>query len=65
LEAHNTTKPSFNADVTVDNPVLPNVGMEGKVVELLWNCNKVSAPIEGVSGVYVVKTKSVTKAAKS
>jgi hypothetical protein len=25
------------------------VGMEGKLLELLWNCaNKVSAPIEGV-----------------
>jgi hypothetical protein len=25
-------------DATVDNPVLPNVGMEGKVVGTAWNC---------------------------
>jgi peptidyl-prolyl cis-trans isomerase D len=34
-------------------------------LELLGTAaNKLSAPIEGNSGVYVVKTKSVTKAAK-
>ena len=54
------------AAVSVDSPMLPNVGMEPKVVGAAFGSavNKVSAPIEGISGVYVVKTKSVTKAPK-
>ena len=52
--------------VTIENAVLPNVGMEAKVVGTAFGtpANKVSAPIEGNSGVYVVKTKAVAKAAK-
>jgi peptidyl-prolyl cis-trans isomerase D len=51
---------------SVDNAVLAGVGIEAKVVGTAFGTpvNKVSAPIEGNSGVYVVKTKSVTKAPK-
>jgi peptidyl-prolyl cis-trans isomerase D len=55
-----------SAESTVENAVLPNAGMEAKVVGTAFGlaANKVSAPIEGNSGVYVIKTKSVSKAAK-
>jgi peptidyl-prolyl cis-trans isomerase D len=51
-------------DVTLENAVLPNVGQERKVVGTAFaiGVNKVSAPIEGVSGVYVVSPKVITKA---
>lgn len=63
--ANKTTVQSATG-LTIENAVLPNVGMEAKVVGTAFGTavNKVSAPIEGNSGVYVVKTKSVTKAAK-
>ena len=49
--------------VAVETPSLTNVGNEAKVVGTAIGLgNKISAPIEGVSGVYVVKTKTVTKA---
>jgi peptidyl-prolyl cis-trans isomerase D len=52
--------------VTVENAMLPNLGMESKVVGTAFGTavNKVSAPVEGFSGVFVVKTKAVTKAPK-
>ena len=51
---------------SVENAALPNVGAEPKVVGAAFatTANKVSAPIEGNSGVYVVMTKAVTKAPK-
>lgn len=51
---------------SVENAVLPSVGAEPKVVGAAFGttANKVSAPIEGNSGVYVVMTKAVTKAPK-
>jgi len=51
---------------SVENAVLANVGLEQKVVGTAFGApaNKVSAPIEGNSGVYVIQTKSVAKAAK-
>lgn len=52
-------------DVTLENPVLPGgVGQEAKVVgnAFALGANKVSAPIEGVTGVYVVKNTSTVKA---
>jgi len=51
-------------DVTLMNPSLPNVGGEAKVVATAFatGVNKTSAPIEGNTGVYVVRTKVVTKA---
>jgi len=52
-------------DVTLDNPVLPGgVGQEPKVVgnAFALAANKVSAPIEGNTGVYVVKNISTVKA---
>lgn len=53
-------------DLTVENAMIPNVGMEQKVVGTAMGlpANKMSAPIEGNNGVYVIKTKSVTKAPK-
>ena len=49
---------------SVENAVLPNAGNEIKVVGTAFGLavNKVSAPIEGNAGVYVVKTKAITKA---
>jgi peptidyl-prolyl cis-trans isomerase D len=52
-------------DVTLENPVLPGgVGQEAKVVgnAFALTANKMSAPIEGVTGVYVVKNISTVKA---
>ncbi|MBS7229809.1 peptidylprolyl isomerase [Flavobacterium psychroterrae] len=53
------------ANVTLDNPVLPGgVGQEPKVVgnAFALAANKISAPIEGNTGVYVVKNISTVKA---
>ncbi|PWA05697.1 peptidylprolyl isomerase [Flavobacterium psychrotolerans] len=51
-------------DLTLENASLPNVGQEKKVVGTAFATavNKLSAPIEGNSGVYVVQTKVLTKA---
>ncbi|MBN8643209.1 MAG: peptidylprolyl isomerase [Flavobacteriales bacterium] len=53
-------------DLTIENAMIPNVGMEPKVVGIAFGtaANKVSAPVEGNAGVYVIKTKSVVKAPK-
>ncbi|SCY51307.1 peptidylprolyl isomerase [Flavobacterium caeni] len=52
------------ADLTIDNANIPNAGPEKKVVGTAFavGANKVSAPIEGNSGVFVVKPTAVTKA---
>ena len=52
------------ANLTMENPVLGLVGAEPKVVGTAFAlaANKVSAPIEGVTGVYVVKNNSTVKA---
>ena len=52
------------ANITMENPVLGLVGAEPKVVGTAFAlaANKVSAPIEGVTGVYVVKNNSTVKA---
>ena len=57
----NATTVQPAVDVTMENPSLPNVGQEQKVVGTAFGLkgDKVSAPIEGNSGVYVVKTKTV------
>ncbi len=62
----NKTTVQQAADATIDNPVLGAVGAELKVVGTAFGLapNKTSATIEGAMGVYVVKTKSVTKAPK-
>lgn len=62
----NATTVQNAVGVTVENAVLANVGIEPKVVGTAFGspANKVSAPIEGNAGVYVIKTKTVTKAAK-
>ncbi len=51
-------------DLTLDNANIPNAGPERKVVgtAVALGQNKVSAPIEGNSGVYVVKAIAITKA---
>ena len=51
---------------SVENAVLGTAGNEPKVVgtAIGLGVNKVSAPIEGNSGVYVVKAKAITKAPK-
>ncbi|WP_413999490.1 peptidylprolyl isomerase [Flavobacterium sp. W1B] len=51
-------------DVTMENPMLVGVGQEPKVVgnAFALAANKLSAPIEGNTGVYVVKNVSTVKA---
>ncbi len=51
-------------DVTLQSPVLPNAGAEAQVVGTAFGigANKMSSPIEGKSGIYVVKTNAITKA---
>ncbi|MCZ8089528.1 peptidylprolyl isomerase [Flavobacterium sp.] len=51
-------------DLTIGNPALPGAGFEPKVVGTAFasKAGQISKPIEGNSGVYVVVTKTVTKA---
>ncbi len=51
-------------DLTVENANIPNAGFERQVVGTAFaiGLNKVSAPIEGNAGVYVVKPTLITKA---
>ncbi|OCB75212.1 peptidylprolyl isomerase [Flavobacterium crassostreae] len=51
-------------DVTLDNPTLGAVGQEAQVVGTAFALakNKISAPIEGNTGVYVVKNMATLKA---
>ena len=51
-------------DLTIENPSVPNAGFEPKVVGLAFSSKvgQVSKPIEGNAGVYVIATKTVTKA---
>ncbi|MGG7034693.1 MAG: peptidylprolyl isomerase [Flavobacterium sp.] len=50
-------------DVTVENAVLPGVGQEQRVVGTAFAIGtKISSPIEGMTGVYVVRGKNVVKA---
>ena len=51
-------------DLTMENPSVPNAGYEPKVVGTAFSsaAGKVSAPIEGNSGMYVLVTKTVAKA---
>ena len=51
-------------DVIMENPMLTGVGLEPKVVgnAFALEANKMSAPIEGNTGVYVVKNVSTVKA---
>ncbi|MFT7352199.1 MAG: peptidyl-prolyl cis-trans isomerase D [Flavobacterium sp.] len=62
----NKTTVQTVADVTIENPNIPNAGNEGKVIGAAFGTalNKVSAPIEGNTGVFVVKKVSVVKAPK-
>ena len=60
----NGAKVEQAANITMENPVFGLVGAEPKVVGTAFalTANKVSAPIEGVTGVYVVKNVSTVKA---
>ena len=51
-------------DLTMENPSVPNAGFEPKVVGTAFSSatGKISKPIEGNSGVYVVVNKTTTKA---
>lgn len=63
----NATTVQQAIDVTIGNPVLNGVGAEQKVVGTAFGtaAGKLSAPIEGNSGIYVIKAKSVLKAPKA
>jgi peptidyl-prolyl cis-trans isomerase D len=52
------------SDLTMENVMLPNVGPEPEVVgnAFALAANKMSAPIEGNTGIYVVKNISTVKA---
>ncbi len=59
----NATGVQTATDLTLENAVLPGAGQEQKVVGTAFVAgSKISAPIEGNSGVYVIKTKNVIKA---
>jgi peptidyl-prolyl cis-trans isomerase D len=60
----NATTVQTATDLTMENAVLPNAGQELKVIGVAFGAglNKISAPIEGTSGVYIIKPKAVTKA---
>ena len=51
-------------DLTMENPSVPNAGYEPKVVGTAFAsaAGKISAPVEGNTGVYVLVTKAATKA---
>ena len=61
IAAANKTQVKPAVDVTLENPTLPGVGQEAKVVGTAFALkgDKISAPIDGNLGVYVVKTKTV------
>lgn len=60
----NATTVQTATDLTVENAMIPNAGPEPKVVgaAIALGAGKVSKPIEGNSGVYLVQPKVVTKA---
>lgn len=51
--------------ISVGSPVLPNIGAEPKVIGAAFGLkpNTTSKLIDGTNGVYMVKTKAITKAA--
>ncbi len=63
----NATTIQTATDLTMANPSIPNAGQEYKVVGTAFGtaANKTSATIDGTSGVYVIRTKSVAKAPTS
>lgn len=64
IAASNKVAVQSAVDVTLANPMLPNLGSEPKVVATAFaiGANKMSAPIDGGTGVFVVKTNVVSKA---
>lgn len=64
IAAANATTVQNAVDLTLANPSIPNAGFEPKVVGTAFGlaANKTSGAIEGNSGVYVIRAKSVTKA---
>ena len=59
----NATGVQTATDLTVENAVLPGAGQEQKVVGTAFvSGSKLSAPIEGNTGVYVIKSKNVINA---
>ena len=66
VAAANKTTVQQAVDATILNPNLGAGGLEPKVVGAAFalGANKTSAPIEGNMGVYLVRTKSITKAPK-
>jgi len=62
----NKTTVQQAADATIENPTVGAIGVEQKVVGTAFGlaAGKTSAPIEGNSGVFVVRTKAIAKAPK-
>jgi peptidyl-prolyl cis-trans isomerase D len=67
MAAANATTVQLATDLTMANAAIPNAGQEYKVVGTAFGTlpNKTSGSIDGNSGVYVVRTKTVTKAPKA
>ena len=61
--ANNVTVQVAN-DANLESPIITGAGFEPKVVGIAFSTalNSISSPIEGVSGVYVVKTMAINKA---
>ncbi len=66
IASANKTTVQQAVDVTIENPTIGALGVEPKVVGTAFGlaANKVSAPIDGNTGVYVIRAKSVAKAPK-
>ncbi|MEN9370818.1 MAG: Chaperone SurA [Bacteroidota bacterium] len=64
LAASNKATVQNAIDLSIENPSIPNAGYEPKVVGTAFSTKvgQVSKPIEGNAGVYVIATKTVTKA---
>ncbi|MGK4566094.1 peptidylprolyl isomerase [Flavobacterium sp. 3HN19-14] len=60
----NATTVATATDLTVEGAILPTGGQEQRVVGTAYaiGANKTSSPIEGATGVFVVRTKAITKA---
>lgn len=64
IAAKNKVAVANAVDLSIESPNVPGAGFEPKVVGMAFTskAGQVSKPIQGNSGVYVINTKTVTKA---
>lgn len=67
IARNNNTTVQNASQVSIENALISGAGYEPKVVGIAMSTevNKIAAPIEGVNGVYIVKTTNITKALPS